>query len=43
MKKNMIQFEYCLINEMIADEFIKILNKIKFEKFVKMIDLLLEI
>ena len=36
----MIQFEYCLINEMAADELIKTLNKIKFERFVKMAGLL---
>ena len=39
MQNDLMQFEYCFINEMIVDEFIKILNKIKFEKFIKMIDL----
>ena len=40
VEKNMMQFEYCLINEMTANELTKTLNKIKFGRFVKMADLL---
>ena len=39
VKKKTMQFEYCSINEMIADGLIKSLNKIKFQKFVKMTEL----
>ena len=39
IKKKTMQFEYCSINEMIVDDFIKSLNKIKFQKFVKMTEL----
>ena len=39
MKKKIMQFEYCSINKMIVDDFIKSLNKFKFRKFVNMIEL----
>ena len=41
MKKNIVQFEYCSINEMIIDDFIKSLNKFEFQKFVNIIELII--
>ena len=40
MKKSIVQFEYCSINEMIVDDFIKSLNKFIFQKFVNMTELI---
>ena len=34
MNKKTIQFEYCFINEITIDEFIKSFDKIKFNRFV---------
>ena len=39
MKKDKMQLKYCSINEMIANELTKSLKKIKFERFVRQVDL----
>ena len=38
-----MQLKYCSINEIVANEFTKFLKKIKFEKFVKQINFIINI